>query len=295
MAYCPGLAYFAENLPNVICEKSIDKPCFLFHFGALVNAMRTLKSVTPAVFFNNLAMVCSDMIRGNQQDAHEYLFALLNTFDDECARAFSAKRDYYDTAIHCLFGSKLKGTRECDLCSRFSDIEAHLLDITLNLDSDSIEECFQSFLNPPKAEHVCEKCQQNSHFQESLKFSKVPEILVVTMMRFGVDGKKSQKTVRFGFDLDLSVACINEEDGLFELFAVIVHDGPQIHRGHYMCYVKCGNGIWYLVDDLRVVKGNRHSILNSNPYMLFYRRKEKVFMEPVYVRFGVRSDGDKSG
>jgi ubiquitin carboxyl-terminal hydrolase 36/42 len=168
-------------------------------------------------------------------------------------------------------------------------MQSRVLDISLPLDSDSIEECFDSFLNPLMSDHVCEKCQRTSRFQQNMKFEKVPEILVVAMLRFGMNGRKIQKNVRFGFNLNLSEACVDERDGKFELFAVIVHNGLEIQRGHYVCHLKCADGVWYYCDDLKIVKESRSGVLKSIPYMLFYRRKE--IMPPVYVQFGIPENG----
>jgi len=40
----------------------------------------------------------------------------------------------------------------------------------------------------------------------------------------------------------------------YDLYAVLVHRGHSLHSGHYVCYVKAGNGMWHLCDDHRVAQ-----------------------------------------
>ena len=35
----------------------------------------------------------------------------------------------------------------------------------------------------------------------------------------------------------------------YELYAVLVHEGASVHSGHYYCYVRPSNGVWYQLDD----------------------------------------------
>lgn len=40
------------------------------------------------------------------------------------------------------------------------------------------------------------------------------------------------------------------EDSIYNLYAVLVHQGHQMWSGHYYSYVKNSNNIWYLVYSL---------------------------------------------
>ena len=91
--------------------------------------------------------------------------------------------------------------------------------------------------------------------------------------------------VDFGLELDLTSFCADGTNALFELFAVIVHNGHQMHKGHFMCYVMCSNGIWYSADDSRVAKVSTNSVLMSRPYILFYKRRQVPLTKPIYVHF----------
>lgn len=287
LAYSPGLPFFAEHIPNLVYDRLIDRDFFLHHFGELVKEMKTAKSTSPDVFFHNLSRICPGMQNGYQQDAHEFLIALLNLFDSECSQAFSVKHGCYDTAVHALFGIILTGKRTCQTCQHVVGVSSRLLDVALQLDSGTIEECFASFMKSQINEHVCDNCGEKSIFHEELTISRAPEILVVTMMRFASNGSKIERVVDFGLELDLGPFCENKDGSVFELFAVIVHNGHQMHKGHFMCYVMCTNGIWYSADDSRVAKVSTNSVLMSRPYILFYKRKVERAMKPILVKFGI--------
>ena len=290
LAYSPGLPFFVEHIPNLFYDKLIDQEFFLHHFGELVKDMKSSKSASPNIFFHNLPKICPGMECGYQQDAHEFLIALLNVFDSECAKAFSVTHGYYDTAVHALFGMRLTGKRICMRCQNVVDVSSRLLDVALQLDYETIEDCFQSFMTPQISGHVCDSCGQKSTFQEELQISHAPEILIVTMMRFASNGSKIERVVDFGLELDLSPFCTSDTTGVFDLFAVIVHNGHQMHKGHFMCYVMCSNGVWYSADDSKVLKTSTKNVLFSRPYILFYKRKTERAMKPIYATFGVPED-----
>ncbi len=35
----------------------------------------------------------------------------------------------------------------------------------------------------------------------------------------------------------------------YELYGVLVHAGYSVQAGHYYCYVKASDGLWYLIND----------------------------------------------
>jgi ubiquitin C-terminal hydrolase len=295
LAYSPGLPFFAEHIPNVIYESNLGEPCFLHYFGKLCKALRTLPTVLPNVFFANLQLVCPGMRSGVQQDAHEFLFSLLNRFDRECERAFGRSHGKYDTAIHAIFGGRLCEIRECQRCGNLLETESRFLDITLPIESTTIEDCFRNLLSPQgsTAECACSKCRLTSSFTNRTLLREPPHVLIVTMMRFTRVGVKIEKAVDFGFDLDLSGFVARGACAQFELFGVINHNGHDLNRGHFLSYVRCENGVWYSADDSRVAKITPTSVLMSRPYILFYKRKAGHLMKPVMVRFGVYDDEEE--
>jgi hypothetical protein len=61
---------------------------------------------------------------------------------------------------------------------------------------------------------------------------------------------------------------------LYDLYAVLVHHGHSLHSGHYVCYVKAGNGIWHLCDDHRVAQVSQRAVEGQQAYILFYIKRK---------------------
>lgn len=289
LAYTPGLERLANSLPNVILENCSGKPCFLYHFGQLCKALRTLPISAPHVFFANMRQVSSDMECGIQQDAHEYLFALLNHFDDECSLSKEKYAVNLDTPVHSFFGGQFRETKICATCGKNDQSTSRFLDITLPLDADTLEGCFESFMKPRNvgSNYICEKCKQAGTCSTRTKFADTPNILIITMMRFTATANKDERPVDFGLNIDLKDFVEDGIDHYYELFAVINHSGHQVNRGHFTCMVKCNNGSWYNCDDTKITKDASQNVLDSKPYVLFYKKSKGPVMEPVYVTFGI--------
>ena len=45
---------------------------------------------------------------------------------------------------------------------------------------------------------------------------------------------------------------LQDKPVVYKLYAVLVHSGFSCNSGHYYCYVKAANGIWYEMNDSRV-------------------------------------------
>jgi hypothetical protein len=58
----------------------------------------------------------------------------------------------------------------------------------------------------------------------------------------------------------------------YKLYAVLVHDGFSINSGHYYCYIKNSNDMWYVMNDSFVGRVSEKEVLQQTPYILFYER-----------------------
>lgn len=49
--------------------------------------------------------------------------------------------------------------------------------------------------------------------------------------------------------------CTSQDGDLkYTLYGVLVHAGWSTHSGHYYCYVRTSSGMWYSLDDNRVLE-----------------------------------------
>ncbi|PKK16751.1 ubiquitin carboxyl-terminal hydrolase 42-like, partial [Columba livia] len=57
---------------------------------------------------------------------------------------------------------------------------------------------------------------------------------------------------------------------LYSLYAVLVHGGGSCRAGHYFCYIKASDGLWYHMDDETVDLCDSDTVLRQQAYLLFY-------------------------
>lgn len=57
----------------------------------------------------------------------------------------------------------------------------------------------------------------------------------------------------FFFVSDWYFFCLQEGDLKYTLYGVLVHHGWSTHSGHYYCFVRTSSGMWYSLDDNRVL------------------------------------------
>jgi len=132
-----------------------------------------------------------------------------------------------------------------------------------------------------KNNYKCDKCKEASTYGYNKYYIfSLPEILVICLKKFektysGM--KKYSKNVSFSAELDLSRYILEKsgrenEDARYELYGAVQHSG-SLNGGHYVCYVMKESGSWYYISDSYFNKVNASAALNSDAYLLFYRRK----------------------
>lgn len=154
------------------------------------------------------------------------------------------------------------------------------------MNTDTIEKSFSKFCKPEELagnnKYFCEKCNARHNSTKKLSFDKcifnskiVPRVLIIHLKRFDNFGRKVKKYIQYGNDLNLNFLKNNinsNEDVRYRLYAVLVHEGFSTFSGHYYCYVKNSNDVWYCMNDSDVRQVPEKSILNQTPYLLFYER-----------------------
>jgi len=81
--------------------------------------------------------------------------------------------------------------------------------------------------------------------------------------------------------MDLSYLSSNKSQKVkYNLISVLIHEGFSTNSGHYYCYVKNSNDLWYCMNDSSVCQVSLNQVRKQSPYLLFY---EKVMPEVVPV------------
>lgn len=128
----------------------------------------------------------------------------------------------------------------------------------------------------------CSGCHKKVLAEQSLKFVRLPPILVIHFMRFSTENgisKKNFSKVQFPDEFD-AFLLIENSLAKFKLFAVCEHIG-MVNSGHYRAYCSFRDEnspekeTWYFLDDTNF--SNKEITAGSqvsNAYLLFYHKYE---------------------
>merc|ERR1712115_562559 len=101
-------------------------------------------------------------------------------------------------------------------------------------------------------------------------------------------GKKLSDHVEFPDRLDFKqlkhLICESDRqrvliDSEYDLYAVLVHSGPQLGYGHYYALIKSSDGQWFRMNDMDVMAVSTKHVLREQGYMVFYKRKTDNLMK----------------
>ncbi|KAK2077372.1 hypothetical protein QBZ16_004217 [Prototheca wickerhamii] len=127
----------------------------------------------------------------------------------------------------------------------------------------------------------CAACGASQGATKRLSLAKLPPVLVLHAKRFEHSGLRGTATKLNTFleypleNLDMSPflsARAKAAGSLYDLYGVVVHKG-DFKGGHYVTYVKCRDGAWYLCDDAFISPASCEEVQNSQAYLLFYMDK----------------------
>ncbi|ORX71366.1 cysteine proteinase, partial [Linderina pennispora] len=262
--------------------------CILCRFEAQVThalAKRSGSAVSPKPIVGRLKLVAKHMRIGRQEDAHEFLRLLVDSFQRSLLHGIDPKIDrrvQETTLVHQIFGGYLQSQVTCSKCDYDSNTFDPLLDISLDIQSgSSLTKALRAFTRP---EHLvkanrykCEKCSKLVDATKQMSVYKLPRILTLQLKRFSIfGGGKINRFVEFPLHLSMKnyVSRNSPEHGPYDysLYAVLVHAGGTSRSGHYYCFVKSPAGVWYEMNDSMVRQVSENTVLKQTAYLLFYER-----------------------
>ena len=224
---------------------------------------------------------------GRQEDAHEYLIALLDAMHDRSISGMNPKPSReleYTSFIYRIFGGKIRSQLKCTQCDYESNTYDPFLDLSLEITrAHSVQKALQRFTAGEVLDGANSyKCPKQNTMVKAVKrmtIEDVPNVLIVQLKRFEFSrsGRKISKHVDFDPVLDISPFMSHppKHAALYDLYGILVHQGHSMHSGHYYCFLKgTGGGEWHKFDDTRVCATSSRNAMGQSPYILFYTKRQ---------------------
>ena len=163
--------------------------------------------------------------------------------------------------VHGLFEGVLTSETRCLACETASQRDETFLDLSIDLEEHtSVATCLRNF---SKEEMLCEmnkfQCDTCGGLQEAekrMRVKRLPKVLALHLKRFKMTdyyGNSTKLFHRVNYPSELRLFNTADDAGdpdrLYELYAVVIHVGPQAAQGHYVSVVRTKEWGWLLFDD----------------------------------------------
>jgi len=287
-------------------------------FEAVMTHQSRTGIVTPAKVLEILKRENEIFRSPMHQDAHEFLNFLLNQVVDQvesyskstnAIEQHTMKSHGSSSWVRELFEGTLTSETRCLTCENTSQRDEPFLDLSVDLEEhSSVTSCLRSFSQEEmlceRNKFHCDKCSGLQEAEKRMKIKKLPRILALHLKRFKYVEElgRLQKLfhrVVFPYYLRLfnTTDDAEDQDRIYELYAIVVHLGSTPFHGHYVSIIKTKDKGWLLFDDELVTPVDKTYVQNffggdsRNPacaYVLFYQetteeavRKEQETEETV--------------
>ncbi|GAA5884459.1 hypothetical protein JCM16303_005091 [Sporobolomyces ruberrimus] len=274
-------------------------------FAAISAQPKSIGTVAPQAFINQLKRDNEFFRSTLHQDAHEFLNFLVNALaeilekeekrkaEDE-GRALSLGGagfgEHVKTWVHSLFEGILTNETRCLTCETVTSRDEAFLDLSIDIEQNSsVTSCLRQFsaseMLCQRNKFSCDKCCGLQEAEKRMKVKKLPNLLALHLKRFKYEESlqrhvKLTYRVVFPFELRLfnTADDIANPDRLYELWAIVVHIGVGPTHGHYITIVKSGTR-WIVFDDNNVYPIEQYEIARyfgdtpgqGSAYCLFYQ------------------------
>ena len=240
----------------------------------------------------DISKVAKQFRRGQQEDSHEFITALLDAMHVMFLKDLGGEKKYdvrtqETTVVYHVFGGYTLGTVKCLECGHVSKSFQSTLDIPLEVTGkiNSVEEalrenfCTEEILQGSN-KYKCSKCKVLVRAKKGTKIHVSPNVLAIPLKRYST-GRFSKITKYVTYPASFSLAEFMSDDAPYEetapeyeLFGVLVHQDfyASAHAGHYVAYVKLRDDSWVLCNDSRVSPSSEKDAMKQKAYILFYER-----------------------
>jgi len=312
LMYTPVFAQLLmQGYHSLKCKSK--KFCVLCELEKLIPPVLTGKQIQrPYTMFKNLGKVNDLLTPGCQEDAHEFWTSLLDKIEiayDNAGDNLNKNNKCFDkyNPIRSLFTGEMKTTIQCGKCRKYSISKEPYCCLSLDVDDidtlpESLSVLTQDEVLKGNNKYYCNNCKRKCIAHKKITLSKIPNILVLHLKRFAIQqfsvhhkqnhATKVTSKVEYNFEIDFNkykdLLDPNNIDNIlrdskYELYAVLIHNGPKLGYGHYYSLVKSPNGKWFRMNDTHVDIIKYKDVLNEQGYLLFYRCKTANFLKESII------------
>ena len=266
--------------------------CELAEFFDSYEEAQEGRCVTPRSLLGKIKKMGRHLTFGAQEDSHDFLLQLLDSMQMRVLADYGGERHVphsvqETTNVWHAFGGRTRGQVECRECGHVSSTFQGYLTLELQIPAgvDSLEAALEAFTESDTLSgdnaYRCDECKVRVEAEQSTRLEEGPNFLQVALKRFSISpfarfgGGKISRKVSFGPTLDLApfmATDSRDRPPQYLLYGIIVHISPFSAGGHYVAFVKAGDGKWYECDDSNVTEVDEEEALSQTAYMLFYRR-----------------------
>ena len=284
---------YTSPLVNFLLSKEHSQRCRITGFCAFCELERLIpqafssnKSVAyPKNIAYNIKAIGKQFRHGRQEDAHEFLRYLIDSLQKSFLASCNAQGADFKvketSLLYQIYSGLFESSVTCLSCKHVSRTTETWLDISLEIkNADSIEKALRHFTSAERLssanKYKCDSCHSHVEATKRILLQRLPPIVTIHLKRFTVTHKVG-KFVSFPQTLDMRAFCTAQcsagASSLYELYAVLVHQGNSCGSGHYYAFVKASNGCWYLMNDSCVSQVSIDTVLKQHAYILFYSKK----------------------
>jgi ubiquitin C-terminal hydrolase len=253
---------------------------------------------SPDAFLKHMWVGLPQFSGFTQQDAEEFVRALLNRLDDE-AKANDSVLLSASKAMAHMFGGSACTVITCNTCKNVSRKEEPFFGpLSVEIPSTlrvfqprataktTLEQCFDASFTKEVLEgdcaYECSKCQKKVSATMQRCLATVPPVAIVHVSRthWATGSSKIQTHVDLpiaGFSLKpwLEGASENHADEyMYDVHSIVRHIGSSIKQGHYVAYARNDvKDTWHQFNDARVTAASDDEMEDVQGYMYFLQRR----------------------
>jgi len=289
--------WLTEEL-TVLCKKYTADPSKASEASSFLSFRFASNStvIDPGNITRNVNKLSRCLRRGRQEDAHEFLRALLTNL----------AMDGHNKQLSSLFDGLLESAVTCQTCGNCSITRDRYMDLSLEISCPNVHSLVDALKMFTKAEILsgdnlvdCSKCEKRRVVCKGLRLATAPTILVCHLKRFAFnkygDLIRLSKFLEFPLELDIHDFMSHANRSTpppYELVGVLVHHGRSCGSGHYLAYVK-SEGEWYRASDSEITRVDVKTVLLQNAYILMYE-VEGMRTNKLRLRNSVSNSTSKS-